>query len=575
MKKYLGIILSLICLLGLTMQVGAKEVLSYSFDNADNIKVVTNTLGEGGNAVIEDGTLKLNSSYAVSLGEVEDCYSVTAMAKVTSSGSFETLVFKNMGDATDQKWNGFKFDNGIPTVWIQGDGHAHNKTIVANDAAMSKWVHIAYVENNGTAHLYIDGEKIGEGEVVKGKGQLYFGATLWAGDAIDANVDNLRVFDHALSEEEVRDAHEENIEYYINVPEIAIGDINLTKKVGTADIVWISSDNDVISGDGKVNRADTDKNVKLSAFVDDEIVADFDVLVLKKTEKINDKVILSYDFKDIDNEIIRDKSGNGNDAVAHNGLTIGEDGAIFDGKDDYVEMVQGTLNGHDEITITATIKPDGAQKHVALYTFGNGVEDGYMFLNPSRPGTNYLRFATTKTNAEGEVEIASIPGVRHNEWATVTVVIKGAKAEMYLNGELVMDGDMGMTVSDLGETKFNYIAKSLYTADPYFKGIVSEFTIYEYAMTSDEIAKLYKKDVKYADATPTGFGAAFELKNNEIVCNKNYSGGMLIISGYDGEGKLAKVYCKAVDLKIGDVIEVDESFMFNVFKITYWGNSEE
>ena len=544
MKKYIGILLTLICVYCLSSLTFAAEVKSYNFDNTDGIETVTNTLGEGGIAVVENGVLELSSSYALDLGEVGDVFSVSAMINVKSTGDFETVLFKNIGDATNQKWTGFKYEKGIPTVWTQGDGFEWAKAVVAKEAYTNKWVHFVYVENNGLGALYLDGALIGSGEVVKGKGHLYLGATLWAGDAINGNTDNVVLFDSALTEEEVQAEHEKNVNYYINVPDITISDIRLTNKVGTAEILWTSSDESVIKHNGEVIRADEDKQVKLTASIHGNIVAEYDVRVLKKAEKINDKVILSYDFSEIDNGIIRDKSGNGNDAIAHNGLIAGKEGAIFDGKDDYVEMAKGTLYNHDEITITATIKPDGAQKNVALYTFGNSVEEGYMFLNPSRPGTNFLRFAITDTNAEKEIEIASIPGIGHNEWATVTIVIKGSKAEMYLNGELVMDGDLGMTVSDLGETAFNYIAKSLYSADPYFKGVMSEFTIYDYAMDSNEIKEISMSE----EASESAFG---------------------ITSFYDESGRLIRVRINKVKdnelVKFNGVFESTDKIMNDTF----------
>ena len=95
-----------------------------------------------------------------------------------------------------------------------------------------------------------------------------------------------------------------------------------------------------------------------------------------------------------------------------------------------------------------------------------------------------------------------MPGIRSGEWATVTMVLSGSgNAYMYVDGDLVMDGELKMTVSSLGETTQNYIAKSLYEGDPYFAGTVSEFTVYNYCMSESEIKQLYGKTVEYAPET--------------------------------------------------------------------------
>ena len=220
---------------------------------------------------------------------------------------------------------------------------------------------------------------------------------------------------------------------------------------------------------------------------------------MKKPVIVNEDVILSYTFGSDDGEIIHDVSGNGNHGAAYNNLIIGEKGAVFDGSDDYVKMPEGVLYGHDNITIVMTMKPSGAQKHVFAYGFGNTSDTGYMFLNPSRPDTNLIRFGATKTGYLSEREIVSLPGIRNGEWATVVMVIADdGNARMYIDGDIVMDGELKMTVSSLGNTTSNYIAKSLYEGDPYFGGIVSEFTIYNYCMRESKIKELYGKSIEYA-----------------------------------------------------------------------------
>lgn len=502
MKKRIAVLLSFVYLFGLSLPAVADEVTNLTFDDDTPLTVVTNSLANGGSAVYEDGfigkSLSLNGTYGVALGNVGDTFSVSAMVKITSTGGTNTVFFKNMGTSSSQKWTGVLSNAGKPSFWTHGDGYGWTTVASGSDAVLGTWSHVVYVEQGGTGSLYVNGALVGSGGVARGSGQLYLGATYWSADAPAGLVDEVKVYDSALSLSDIAKDYESYIEHMISVPGEVIGDIELTDAIGSKVIVWETSDSSVIKSDGTVTRGEEDKTVTLTAKVDGNVVGTFDVTVLKKPVIVNDEVVLSYKFTSGDGTIIHDVSGNGNHAVSSGGLEIGENGAAFDGLDDYVTMPEGVLYGNDDISIVVKFKPNGAQKHVFLYGFGNGNDTGYIFLNPSRPATNTLRFAATKTGSTGEKDIATLPGIRNNEWATVVVTLSGSDAAMYVDGDLVMDGNIGMDVSDLGQTTKNYIAKSLYDADPYFAGEISEFTVYGYTMSESEIESLYKKDVEYA-----------------------------------------------------------------------------
>ncbi len=500
MKRYIGIILSIICVFSFALHMMAAETVNYTFDGEDTLTVVTNTLKTGGSAKIGDGVLTMNGTYGLKLGYVSGNFTVSAMVKMESSGITDTIFFKDM-DNVGEKWTGVLSNGKKPSFWTHGASHRW-ETVASGNANLGEWSHIAYVESNATGTLYVNGELVGSGSVEAGAGNLYLGATYWTADAISALVDNVKLYDDALTAAEVMAEYEKNIDFesVIKLPKEVIGDIELTEKVASKTVSWKSSNEAVIDKFGKVTRSEEDTEVTLTALIDGKSVGEFKVTVLKKPNEVNSDVVLSYAFdEELDGDIIHDMSGNGNHAAAYNSLAITKAGAHFDGVDDYVKLGDGVLYGHDEITISTTFKPEGAQKHVFLYGFGNGNNTGYLFLNPSRPTTNTLRFAITKTGSTAEKDIATLPGIRNGEEVNVTVVLSGRYASMYVDGELVMDGDLGMTVSELGKTKENYLAKSLYENDPYFAGYMKDFTVYNYAMREDKIKELYGKDVEYAE----------------------------------------------------------------------------
>lgn len=499
MKRVLFVFFSLICVLCLTVSVMAEEALYYTFDGEDKLTVVTNTLADGENAVVRDKALVLDGTYGLKLGEVTNVFTVSAMVKVESTGGTNTIFFKDM-DGVGNKWTGVLSNGQKPSFWTHGDGYRWT-TVASGDDDLSQLSYVTYVENDGIGYMYVNGEIVGSGKVALGAGTLYLGVTYWSADAVSGSVDNIKLYNRALSASEIMSDYEEYVDFEnaIKLPGEVISDIVLPSRIASKKVTWATSDNTVITTAGKVTRHNEDKIVTLTAYIDGNVISEFKVTVLKRPVIVNDDVILSYKFSSNDGEIIHDVSGNGNHGASYNNLVIDKEGAIFDGSDDYVEMPDGVLYGHDDITIVMRMKPNGAQKHVFAYGFGNSADTGYMFLNPSRPDTNFIRFAATKTGYLSEREIVSLPGIRSGEWATVIMVIsKSGIAQMYIDGDLVMDGKLNMTVSSLGETKSNYIAKSLYDGDAYFAGAVSEFTIYNYCMMESKIKQLYGKMTEYA-----------------------------------------------------------------------------
>ncbi len=630
MKKYIAILIAIILIFSLSFNV-----------MADEWSTVTNTLATGGSVVREGEYISLNGTYGLSLGEVGNVFSVSARVNVSSTGGTSTIFFKNMGTASAQKWTGVCTNNGTPFFWTHGDGYGWTKVAEGTGSILNEWADVLYIENNGIGSLYVNDELVGSGGVASGSGQLYLGVTYWSADAVSGMVDDVMLYDY-----DVKDA-------VIEVPSEVIGDISLKKSIGTDNIVWESDDESVITPEGKVTRGEEDATVKLIAKVNGEVVGEFEVTVLKKPVIVNDKVILSYNFDETDGEIIHDVSGNGNHGAAAGNMAITDDGAVFDGTDDYITMPKGVLYGNDRVTIIMTMTPSSAQKHVFAYGFGNTSETGYIFLNPSRPDTNALRFAATKTNYAYEKEVASIPGIRLGDTNTVTVVINEAYVAMYVDGDLVMDGDIGMTISDLGMTTSNYIGKSLYDADPYFAGTVSEFTVLGYCMKPEDIKANYGKTPEYAteeeheeyisavsfengidveidtfgrsdvkiaaavldengdviefsvastseslsitkegtvivfayneeDNIPgniyvkgTGEGFCYEYTPGKvkIVTKESYSGGMVIVAGYDSAGTLTGVVFKVCDIAADEPIELKGDFENAVtFKMLYWND---
>jgi hypothetical protein len=98
---------------------------------------------------------------------------------------------------------------------------------------------------------------------------------------------------------------------------------------------------------------------------------------------------------------------------------------------------------------------------------------------------------------------------------------------------------MGMSVSELGDTTMNYIGKSPYSSDPYFKGNIEEFSIYPYVMDEEEISLLY-----YSEGEDEGYFKSASM--NDTLSAELNRDCMVAVSFYDENGALIYATTKKV-----------------------------
>ncbi|MBQ2663499.1 MAG: family 43 glycosylhydrolase, partial [Clostridia bacterium] len=194
-----------------------------------------------------------------------------------------------------------------------------------------------------------------------------------------------------------------------------------------------------------------------------------------------------------------------------------------------------SLNGNYSISVWA--KPESNAVWNRIYDLGGGT-DNYVFLTVSEGSAP--RFAV-KHNSEQSVTAGD--AVTLNEWHNFVLTRDGNLTSMYIDGFLVSStSEISFHPSDLGTFTQMYLGKSQWP-DPYFKGMIDDFAVYDYALGEDKIHELaaevyqskrkqliydnncYILDTKFYD---TNGAEIFKLENDEnikIVSNiKNYTG---------------------------------------------------
>lgn len=151
-------------------------------------------------------------------------------------------------------------------------------------------------------------------------------------------------------------------------------------------------------------------------------------------------------------------------------------------------MLPYTVGHQDEMTIATWILWDGGNEWQRIFDFGNNTSH-YLFFTPC--GGNEMRFVLKNG---GDEQIVSATKLDTDSWIHLAITFKpvGDKfsAIIYRNGvEVGRRDDLTIRPSDIAPS-FCYIGRSMFAADPMFRGNLDDFRIYNYALTANEVAAI-------------------------------------------------------------------------------------
>jgi hypothetical protein len=197
---------------------------------------------------------------------------------------------------------------------------------------------------------------------------------------------------------------------------------------------------------------------------------------------------------------------------------VGNDvGALeFDGRDDYVDLPIGSVIGSLTSSTFALwvdfANAGGPWQHI--FDFGNDT-NVYMFLTPRTYFLGNLQFSITVNGSDAEFLVTDDETLSSG-WHHVAVTMNDDTNIMvlYLDGEEVgRTSAVTITPSDLGNTTNNWLGRSQFTADAYYKGSLDDFRIYNYALSQAEIARAMRGDPLLAWNPIPVNGATFDILN--------------------------------------------------------------
>ena len=403
---------------------------------------------------------------------------------------------------------------------VTTSGGAERPGIPGPELSTEKWVHVVGVYDGATAAIYLDGEMMDSHDLtgtVKAGQIVKIGNS--SGSMFEGAIDNIQVFNKALSTDEVAFLYNGFASSFID--EIA-PEVTSSSSIGANNNVFIefSEEMDKLSAElvtnYNIDNGITVENAKLSVDKKSVILttselaeniiytvtlneikdlADIPNSLLENTEtvfthKSFPSGLISYWSFDEGVDTFANDWNNINNGSLKNGpeWTAGKTGNSlrFDGIDDMVEVPNSVSLDIDTnaVSISLWVMLDylPADQPLNIGPLFDSSTDNYVVYVDR--GNNELRFKVTTTD---KAERPGIPGdtLTTGEWLNVTAVYNGTQAKIFLNGMLMDSHNI------TGNVKPGQVARIGSEGNAHFSGQIDNIQVYNKGLTDQEVAFLY------------------------------------------------------------------------------------
>ncbi len=395
----------------------------------------------------------------------------------------------------------------------------------AMEDCAGKWMNVKAVYEKNKVTLYVNDVFAGAGDVslkLSDCGsdlRFYLGKSFWLWDSwFQGSFDNVKVYNYAMPGDQIDDSGEDvTVTYIIGDGASVRGETTQTVKYAghTSPITLSPYDGYTFVGwnDGNVSLVRQDKY----------LTKDLTLYARFERKAAEHSAIASYDFEESTGNTVRDVTGNGRYLELFGAARLQTDTErnstvlYLDGSSDtYAELPQGLLDNQQAVTIRMDVKPVKADSRKNYWVMGVGQNDQMYYM--LKTNQDSIRSAITVGSWQNEFGMTS-PANRtiKDTWVTVTVVLDQTGMRLYLDGTLLEEKTGGdLNFSDLGTQIKAYLGKSFFGADEYFAGYYDNVSIYNYAMTEEEVAETEKRKLTLTYTAETGGSITGETSQSVV-----------------------------------------------------------
>ncbi|MEE1757898.1 LamG domain-containing protein [Streptomyces sp. SP18BB07] len=208
--------------------------------------------------------------------------------------------------------------------------------------------------------------------------------------------------------------------------------------------------------------------------------------------EITDGLLLRYKLDETSGTVAQDSSGHGRDGTVNGTAGWDGDGMAFNGSNTYVKMPNNIMAGLNSITVAFDVWIDPSMgKPYFFYGLGNtsgSSGNGYLFTtgNTFRTSVSMTDYTAKKDIQPSDASYQLARGM----WKHVTYTQTGNTGILFENGvEKARNTNVTVAPGAIGggTTTANYLGRSLYSSDLYFKGRMRDFRVYNRALSTSEV----------------------------------------------------------------------------------------
>lgn len=483
---------------------------------------------------IEGKSLYLNGEYGLLLDgtNLADEYTVSFWAKpVESLGEHSPLFGISAQENGAGNWLILAGSNSSSDykLW-QGAEGINNYEIGRITYAVNEWKQYTMSYKNGVVALYEDGEAKMQQTLQSTKGLsenplLMLGVNNWDAEP-KCYIDEVKIYNEALDAAQAKLLYK-GVEVTADTQEVRVGksitlDSVALEKYNDCTIEWVSDntgiatvENGVVTGQSKGTATITANWMK-----DNEVVASDNIAINVLQE--NGQLIADFTFDDDETGF----SGAGATAEKNGDISITDrDGAngkalVLNGAGAWLNVVgennASLLTGLEEFTVSydSYSEGDGGAWSFFAAPNANSLVYGNEYYIGLLDRTNVLRaehyYVGRTEPASGSIEVNAPAG-----WKHVDLVQREGSIELYIDKVKVASKDVTSTVSDiLGDNSIVQIGKGNWGYGEYFKGMLDNYKIYNYALTAEEVASEPIDTMTITGDTQVKLGNTLQLNAN-------------------------------------------------------------
>jgi subtilisin family serine protease len=452
---------------------------------------------------------------------------ISAWVQLTKGGLEQGIVTKCVGNGPTNNPFDFRTDPSPEPLLtlVRAGATGHDRVYSDKHISLNQWHHVLVRVENKVPDFYVDGIITGKWadtiftKTPTGNAKPVLIGARDDGLFFNGKIDQVRIYDRALSAKEIQELFQEGISKKAFAPYPTDGKIFVDPNVvlswlpgkgALSHDVYLGMDyNDV--NDANTLSDEYKGNYDVNSY--DPCGLDLETTYYWRIDEVGASTTYKGDvwsfttwaepppdcvswwmFDEGTGTVAYDSVGNNHGAVLGAAWTTGKvNGALsFDGQNDYVSVPHDvSLNITGDITISAWVQftRGGLEQGIVTKCVGSGPTNN-PFDFRTDPSSEPL-LTLVRAGATGHERVYSDKHISLNQWHHVLVRVENKVPDFYVDGIITGKwGDTTFTKTPTGNSKPVLIGRR--DDGLFFNGIIDEVLIYDRALTLEEIGALYQ-----------------------------------------------------------------------------------